>query len=408
MHGNIPATSGSQDSLTDLTARIRRAHENVITSFRNAIEHALEAGKALNEVKDSKRIPHGQWAHFLRDCDIGERTAQRYMQLAVLAKASPGTVLDGADIKAAIRKLSPPERRGPKVERNVECSPKPKVPTPTVAKNIANSLDWTAASLDQRRRLLDAIGWRSLLEAIPPSWLPLLKQHFAAPEQPPQRVTTELPADLSIPDFLKRAEAEKVSDAAPPQLDPEPAEPIKIISPLVTPVYDVGRSRVFCGPTAMSAVTGEPISVIRDAVRQASGKITKKDGSAWPVMGMHNKDLIAAMRLLGWRVAERWRERRRKGDKPYTLDAFAKDHGHDGPFIVNVTGHYVAISQGEFCDTATVLPKDLFAGVLDRNWFDDRKRKGSTWVRAWWRFEKHTSDRAEKRADEPATAETAR
>jgi hypothetical protein len=161
--------------------------------------------------------------------------------------------------------------------------------------------------------------------------------------------------------------------------------PVKITSPLVTPVYDVGQSRAFCGPTAMSAVTGKPISVVRDAVRQASGKIHKSNGSAWPVMGMHNADLVAAMRLLGWRVAEEWHEP--EGGKPYTLDSFARDRSYDGPFIVGVTGHYVAISQGEFCDTVTVLPKDLSAGVLDRPGFSCQ-RKGSAWVRSWWRFEK--------------------
>jgi hypothetical protein len=101
---------------------------------------------------------------------------------------------------------------------------------------------------------------------------------------------------------------------------------------------------------------------------------------------MSNENLIEAMRLLGWHIAEQWNEP--ANGKPYTLDAFARDRGRDGPFIVNVTGHYVAISQSEFCDTATVLPKDLFGGVLDRKWFGDRKRKGSTWVRNWWRFER--------------------
>jgi hypothetical protein len=133
----------------------------------------------------------------------------------------------------------------------------------------------------------------------------------------------------------------------------------------------------------MSAVTGEPISVIRDAIRQASGKITRANGSAWPITGLSNRDLIPAMQLLGWNVAEQWCA----NGKRYTLDAFAKDHGNDGPFIVNVTGHYVAISQSEFCDPFTVLPKDLFGGVLDRTWFGGRKRKGATWVHKWWRFE---------------------
>jgi hypothetical protein len=154
---------------------------------------------------------------------------------------------------------------------------------------------------------------------------------------------------------------------------------------LHTPNYDI-RTRAYCGPTAISAVTGEPISVIRDAIRQASGKIARANGSAWPITGVNNENLLAAMQLLGWQIVEQWSEPAAGG--PYTLDSFARDRGNDGPFIVNVTGHYVAISQGEFCDPFTVLPKDLFGGVLDRKWFGGRKRKGSTWVRKWWRFQK--------------------
>ena len=152
---------------------------------------------------------------------------------------------------------------------------------------------------------------------------------------------------------------------------------------LHTPHYDV-RGRAFCGPTAMSAVTGLPISEIRDAIRQATGNITTTNGAAWPIMGVSDDHLIKAMVLLGWRVAESWSEP--APTRKYTLDEFARDHGDRGPFIVNVTGHYVAISEGEFCDTFTKLPCNLFAGVLDRKWYGHRKRKGSTWVRRWWRF----------------------
>jgi hypothetical protein len=140
----------------------------------------------------------------------------------------------------------------------------------------------------------------------------------------------------------------------------------------------------------MAAVTGEPISVVRNAIRLASGKVFKTNGSAWPVIGMYNDELIRAMQQLDWYVIEQWSEA--ADSAPYTLDAFAVEHGDDGPFIVNVTGHYVAISQGEFCDTAAVLPKNLFGGVLDRPWFGRTKRKGATWVRNWWRFENRPTD----------------
>jgi hypothetical protein len=44
-----------------------------------------------------------------------------------------------------------------------------------------------------------------------------------------------------------------------------------ISSPLYTPRNDTGRP-AYCGPTAIAAVTGEPFSVIEDAIRGVSAK----------------------------------------------------------------------------------------------------------------------------------------
>jgi hypothetical protein len=205
-----------------------------------------------------------------------------------------------------------------------------------------------------------------------------------------------------------RPDAPQPVPLTPPAPSPMPAPTPTPASPLVTPNCKGyrGRRGAYCGPTAMAAVTGEPITSIHDAVRQASGKILRADGSAFPVTGVRNADLVRAMQLLGWLVAEQWQEQ--KGEKPYTLDEFAKDCGNGGPFIVNVTGHYVAISQGEFCDPFTAVPKDLFGGVLDRTWFGGRKRKGSTWVRKWWRFERRAAaDCAERSPMQPAAGAVA-
>jgi hypothetical protein len=97
------------DTPDEIAARIRTAHQNVVTSFRNAIKYALQASEALSAAKADKAVPHGQWGDFLRKCDIGDRTARRYMQRAELAKRSPTTVLDGISIEAAIKKLLSPK-----------------------------------------------------------------------------------------------------------------------------------------------------------------------------------------------------------------------------------------------------------------------------------------------------------
>jgi hypothetical protein len=147
---------------------------------------------------------------------------------------------------------------------------------------------------------------------------------------------------------------------------------------LHTPNYDV-RGRAFCGPTAMSAVTGLPISEIREMIRDVWGK-TKSNGHAMPVMGLDNASLLASMRRFGWEVAdtadcENGPDERRNR---FRLGDFLDAKGDDGPFIVNVTGHYYAVSQGEICDTFSCLPKEIV-----------RFRKGrARWVKRWWKFER--------------------
>lgn len=147
---------------------------------------------------------------------------------------------------------------------------------------------------------------------------------------------------------------------------------------LHTPFYDV-RTRAFCGPTAMSAITGIRISVIRDAIRKASGQLVTSDGRAFPVMGVDPKDLTQAMADLGWLVEETVETENHLHSRrdAYTMEDFYNDHGKDGPFIVNVTGHYIAFSHGEVCDTYTKLPMPY------EKWL---KRKRGRWVKRWWKF----------------------
>jgi hypothetical protein len=143
---------------------------------------------------------------------------------------------------------------------------------------------------------------------------------------------------------------------------------------LHTPNYDV-RTRAFCGPTAMSAVTGERISVIRDALRHVSGRVETADGRAYPVKGVYDDDLVNAMQLLGWEViASETENYNRSGI--FRLGDFLDEYGDDGPFIVCVTGHYYAVSHREICDTAICLPKEITRF----------KRGRARWVRGWWMF----------------------
>jgi hypothetical protein len=151
--------------------------------------------------------------------------------------------------------------------------------------------------------------------------------------------------------------------------------------PLHTPRHDI-QTPTSCGPIAMAAVTGEPISVIHNAIYRASNYKVN------PANGITDRICLAAMELLGWSVFEvGWTavEEWNGYGEGYTLDAFAEAHGSRGPFIVMLTKHCVAISGGEFCDTSMELPCDLFEALDQSGWRCNRI--GSTWVHNWYRFE---------------------
>jgi hypothetical protein len=130
----------------------------------------------------------------------------------------------------------------------------------------------------------------------------------------------------------------------------------------------------------MSAVTGERISVIRDAIRHVSGRWETADGRAYPVTAVNPAALVDAMQLIGWEViAESETENNWRGvywRNIFRLGDFLDEYGDDGPFIVWVTGHYYAVSHGKICDTATRWPKEIARF----------KRVRAQWVRGWWKF----------------------
>lgn len=175
---------------------------------------------------------------------------------------------------------------------------------------------------------------------------------------------------------------------------------------LHTPNQNSGSSR-YCGPTAIMSITGCAGSDVRDAVRQARGDIRDVNGAHMPVTGMSNSDLIATMAILGWSVSEQWKTidgklklvddpdgdwigpggvhrsyKRPKGFKPYVFSDFLREHGGGGPFVVNVTGHYMAVSHGEVCDSyENFLPREI-----DRYLTRGKPKYRNAWVWKWWRF----------------------
>lgn len=109
------------------------------------------------------------------------------------------------------------------------------------------------------------------------------------------------------------------------------------------------KSRGFCGPTAVAAITGEPVSRVRDAFRLV------RYGASWtsrhrspPIMGTYTHEIEQVLRLFGYVGA--WR----KVTGQPTLAAWLEDRGsllRTHPCVVRVTCHVVAVSGWVFCDT---------------------------------------------------------
>ncbi|MGQ3210913.1 MAG: hypothetical protein ACT6U0_21390 [Shinella sp.] len=111
------------------------------------------------------------------------------------------------------------------------------------------------------------------------------------------------------------------------------------------------KSRAFCGPTAVAAITGEPVSRVRDAFRLV------RYGTNWirrhrspPIMGTYTHEIERVLRLFGYVGA--WHK---VPGRP-TLAAYLEDRGglqRTHPCVVRVTRHVVAVSGWVFCDTAS-------------------------------------------------------
>jgi hypothetical protein len=68
-------------SLDDLAQRIKSYHTQVMDAARNVVDKAISAGLLLKEAKG--KVPYGEWLSWLKEhCELSERTAHRYMQLA--------------------------------------------------------------------------------------------------------------------------------------------------------------------------------------------------------------------------------------------------------------------------------------------------------------------------------------
>jgi hypothetical protein len=77
-----------------LVKRVRDLYKAATEASKNAVERAIESGKALIDLRATQKVEHGEWLAFLQIHlpEVSERTAQRHMRLA---KAHADGTLEG-------------------------------------------------------------------------------------------------------------------------------------------------------------------------------------------------------------------------------------------------------------------------------------------------------------------------
>ena len=180
-----------QQGFAELERGVSESHQGVGRAGRDALRLAMLAGDGLLEIRARKLIKHGQWSELCcRTCGSA-RTAQIYVKLAkarAILEENPQTSA-GFSIDAALRFLR--QRDG-----TLRAPTKKKAPA-------LSPRAWAAASSDERRRFLEAIGLLPLLAAIPPKWRVEIerrarRQGAAAVSKVAETVTMALRTVLSL------------------------------------------------------------------------------------------------------------------------------------------------------------------------------------------------------------------
>ena len=102
-------------SLEGLATRIRNEQRAIEAALTSIAAHVMAAGDLLIEAK--KKLPHGEWLPWLTlHCEISERTAQVYMQLArkrTEIEANPQRAADLTDltVRKMLTMVAPPSAK---------------------------------------------------------------------------------------------------------------------------------------------------------------------------------------------------------------------------------------------------------------------------------------------------------
>lgn len=130
---NIIAKGAQLDALKQ---RINEEHRRCEEAVGSALEHAINAGEGLVQMKDN--LSHGTWGRWLRENFEGsERTAQAYMRLYRRRDEIRNGAAD-LSIRGALSSLSVPK---PEPVETVEEATVPSIPAKAVAEAYGTSVE---------------------------------------------------------------------------------------------------------------------------------------------------------------------------------------------------------------------------------------------------------------------------
>ena len=135
-------------------------------------------------------------------------------------------------------------------------------------------------------------------------------------------------------------------------------------------LHEIDEVRVYCGPAALMAVTGERLPVVRASINKAKGR---KENAGVCITALH--EMLEAIETLGYK---HYCQNSEFPAHVKTLGKIAKDEHWclpDRTYIVYVTGHYVAVENGLVFDNFT-----RFGSPVEEHWCFNKKVKALVWV----------------------------
>lgn len=116
----------------------------------------------------------------------------------------------------------------------------------------------------------------------------------------------------------------------------------------LSPAIDPRPVGAWCGPSALAAITGKSVVEVEDAIlayRKRNPPPRRNRGHRGRVVSMWWSEVEPVCKALGWRVIENLRH-----GNP-TFAAWRRTRSGIGPYLVLITGHFVAVSGHWFVDS---------------------------------------------------------